>query len=179
MKTRRKIILGLALPALLFTGGYFIPADMVMPVQGASTHDWHPDTFWYTPWGKSGVHKGIDIFAAGGTPVLAAADGLVVYAGTLGMGGKVVAILGGRWRLHYYAHLQSMKVTPGQWLTAAEIIGRVGDTGNARGKAPHLHYSLLSLVPQTGRLDSAVAQGWKKMFFLDPGIELRYWQRSP
>ena len=43
----------------------------------------------------------------------------------------------------------------------------MGDSGNAAGKPPHLHYSLVSLLPMFWRADEA-PQGWKKMFFLDP-----------
>jgi peptidoglycan LD-endopeptidase LytH len=38
-----------------------------IPVQGASSKDWHRQTFWFEPWGRSGVHKGIDIFGRRGT----------------------------------------------------------------------------------------------------------------
>ncbi len=174
----RKTIFVLLLLSMLVALVYLIPANMVIPVQNASVHDWNRDTFWYQPWGKSGVHKGIDIFATMNTPVLSASEGLVVYTGRLGIGGNVVAILGGRWRLHYYAHLQSVDVRAGQWLRAAEIIGRVGNSGNAKGKPPHLHYSLLSLLPRPWRFDGSVSQGWKKMFFLDPGHELTIQQGS-
>jgi len=47
------------------------------------------------------------------------------------------------------------------------VIGQVGDTGNARGKPPHLHYTVLSAVPYVWRADGS-SQGWRKMFYLDP-----------
>ncbi len=43
--------------------GYLLPGEIVMPVKGATSHDWYKASFWYEPWGSSGVHKGIDIFA--------------------------------------------------------------------------------------------------------------------
>lgn len=146
--------------------GLLLPEGRHIPVQGAGRHDWHPQTFWYHPWGKSGVHKGVDIFAPAGTPVVASSGGLVLYRGDVSRGGKVVLILGPKWRLHYYAHLQSI-ADSGVWLAAGEPVGSVGDSGNAAGKPPHLHYSLLSLLPMPWRRDAA-PQGWKKMFFLDP-----------
>jgi hypothetical protein len=43
----------------------------------------------------------------------------------------------------------------------------VGDSGNAKGKPTHLHYSIVTLVPHPWRIDGS-PQGWKKMFYLDP-----------
>ena len=123
-------------------------------------------TFWYHPWGQSGVHKGVDIFAASGTPVLASSGGLVLFRGELARGGKVALVLGPRWRLHYYAHLAGIADT-GTWLWAGEPVGTVGNSGNAVGKPPHLHYSLVSLLPLVWQADGA-PQGWKKMFYLNP-----------
>jgi len=48
-----------------------------------------------------------------------------------------------------------------------EHIGTVGATGNAKGKSPHLHYSMTTIVPYPWRIDFA-KQGWKKMFYLNP-----------
>lgn len=81
--------------------GWLIPEPRMIPVQGAGEHSWNPDTFWYEPWGTSVTHKGIDIFAPKGTPVVAATHGLVLFVGALGKGGKVVVTLGPKWRLHY------------------------------------------------------------------------------
>ncbi len=61
--------------------GYLVPERLVIPVAGATTSDWNDATFWYEPWGASGVHKGIDIFAPKGKDVLAATGGLVVFSG--------------------------------------------------------------------------------------------------
>ncbi|MGZ4954639.1 MAG: hypothetical protein ACXV8Q_05960 [Methylobacter sp.] len=58
---------------LLFIGlavGFLIPVSHQIPVAGATATDWNPASFWYYPWGRSGTHKGIDIFAkAGGSRV--------------------------------------------------------------------------------------------------------------
>ena len=122
-------------------------------------------------WGSSGVHKGIDIFAPFGTPALAPTDGLVIFAGEIRVGGNVVLLLGPRWRLHYLAHLSRIDHGVGTILRAGETAGAVGDSGNAKGRPPHLHYSVLTLVPYPWRWSSAT-QGWKKIFFLDPGAWL-------
>ena len=138
-----------------------------MPVSGAGTSDYHPESFWYSPWGKSGTHKGVDIFAEKGTAIHSAGRGLVLYTGNLKMGGKVVLVLGPKWRLHYYAHLDEIRTAPFFYVNKKAIIGTVGASGNAAGKPPHLHYSILTMVPYPWRMDSD-RQGWKKMFYLDP-----------
>ncbi|MCB1214561.1 MAG: M23 family metallopeptidase [Deltaproteobacteria bacterium] len=151
----------------IFLLGFLLPNPCQMPVQGAGPQDWNPKSFWYEPWGVSGVHKGIDVFAKKGSPVLSASHGLVLYTGYLALGGKVVLVLGPKWRLYYYAHLESINTSPGSFLSVGEPLGQVGDSGNAQGKPPHLHYSLVTLVPYPWRWDDH-SQGWKKMFYLDP-----------
>lgn len=147
--------------------GYLIPQDCLMPVKGATAKDYHPESFWYYPWGKSGTHKGVDIFAKKGTPVLSATGGMVVYTGEIGMGGKVVLVLGPKWRFHYYAHLDSIETSSGSFLSREEQLGMVGATGNAAGKPPHLHYTIATLIPYPWRADGG-PQGWRKMFYLNP-----------
>jgi peptidoglycan LD-endopeptidase LytH len=159
----RKAWLGVA-AALLWAG---LPEWPQIPVEGAGPRDWNAQTFWYEPWGRSGVHKGIDIFAKPGTAVRSASYGVVLYRGELERGGKVILALGPKWRIHYYAHLQAHDVYPGQPLLGGTYLGRVGDSGNARGKPAHLHYSVVSLLPLPWRMDDTT-QGWKKMFYLDP-----------
>ena len=118
------------------------------------------------------MHKGIDIFKAHGTAVVAASSGIVVYRGYLKLGGNVVIILGPKWRLHYYAHMDSILVRTGNAVRAGDKIGAVGTSGNAAGKEPHLHYVIQSLVPYPRRYRSG-PQGWKLMFYLNPDEELR------
>ncbi len=157
------------LAALLFLliVGFLWPGDIVIPVEGASSADWNHGTFWHHPWGKSGVHKGIDIFSPESTPVVSATSGLVLYAGYLSRGGNVALVLGPKWRIHYYAHLKKSDAGFGDLLSRGERIGTVGITGNAVGTPPHLHYSIVTLIPYPWRWDGE-AQGWKKMFYLNP-----------
>jgi murein DD-endopeptidase MepM/ murein hydrolase activator NlpD len=151
--------------------GLLLPAPMQIPVESATTSAWNPRSFWFEPWGLSGVHKGIDIFAPKGRDVTAACAGVVVYTGELAQGGRVVLVLGARWRVHYYAHLDTIDATIGQPVRGGTRLGSVGDSGNARGKPPHLHYSVLTLLPYPWRWDRST-QGWRKMFYLDPGALL-------
>jgi murein DD-endopeptidase MepM/ murein hydrolase activator NlpD len=164
MKKRSKTLLFLALILLI---GLAIPQNLHMPVEGAHPADYNPQSFWYYPWGKSGTHKGVDIFAKTGTPIHASTKGIVLYAGTLSLGGKVVVVLGPKWRLHYYAHLQEITTGTLSAVSQNTQIGTVGSSGNAAGKAPHLHYSIATIIPYPWRIDTD-PQGWKKMFFLNP-----------
>jgi murein DD-endopeptidase MepM/ murein hydrolase activator NlpD len=111
MKRRRTV---LVIAAIVWLVVFFVvPESPLVPVAGASTADWNRKSFWYEPWGKSGVHKGIDIFASKGTNVLAPTYGLIVFRGTIALGGNVVVLLGPKLRLHYFAHLESADVGPG------------------------------------------------------------------
>ncbi|WP_333969840.1 M23 family metallopeptidase [Alteromonas mediterranea] len=168
----KKTIISILLIFLVFIcAGLVIPEKLVIPVEGASSNDWNHNTFWYEPWGSSGVHKGVDIFGAKGAPVQSATSGYVIYTGELGKGGNVVAVLGPKWRVHYYAHMQEVTVEKGTWLSQKDKVGTLGDTGNAKGKQPHLHYSIVSLIPLPWKATSET-QGWKKMFFLNPHEKL-------
>lgn len=155
------------LPVVLLIAGLFVPERLVIPVDGADENDWNHQTFWYAPWGASGVHHGIDIFAEEGSPVIAATAGIVVYRGELGRGGNVVIVLGPKSRFHYYAHLSGFDVEPGQWVGRSELLGQVGRTGNAAGRPPHLHYSVATPIPKFWRYRSG-PYGWRLMFVLDP-----------
>jgi peptidoglycan LD-endopeptidase LytH len=147
--------------------GIVLPQPFVNPVTGATTTSFHPKSFWYYPWGKSGTHKGVDIFAKEGTRVVASTTGIVLFTGDVQRGGNVVVVLGSKWRIHYYAHLQKINASWFSFLSTGETLGNVGTTGNAKGKPAHLHYSIATLIPYPWRIDSSV-QGWKKMFYLNP-----------
>lgn len=158
--------IGIAFLTVLIIG-MTLPQRFSMPVEGATPSSYHPQSFWYYPWGKSVTHKGVDIFAKEGTNVRSSTRGWVVYCKNIKMGGNVILILGPKWRLHYYAHLQTNKTSTFSLVNRGEIIGTVGSTGNAAGKPPHLHYSIVTLVPYFFRMDQD-RQGWKKMFYLNP-----------
>lgn len=148
--------------------GFFLPETPRIPVSGASRADWNLQSFWYYPWGRSGTHKGIDIFAKEGTPVFAATSGLIISTGEDSMGGNYVFMLGAKWRFHYYAHLQSIGIAPWRWVDAGESIGAVGTTGNAKGKPPHLHYDIRTPYPQPWLYEPGLPQAWNRLFFVDP-----------
>ncbi len=164
MKKRYKVLL---VVGVILGVGFLIPEPRIIPVLGATDADWNKDTFWYEPWGSSGVHKGVDIFAQKGTPVISSSNLLVLYRGTLSNGGKVVVGLGPKWRIHYFAHLNDIDHNAGVVLRAGDTLGSVGDSGNAKGKSPHLHFSILSLLPRPWAIDRST-QGYKKAFFINP-----------
>jgi len=164
LKTRYKILISFSGFILL---GFIIPERRVIPVAGATKLDWNADTFWYEPWGSSGVHKGIDIFASSGTPAIASTDMLVLYRGSIKKGGKVVLGLGSKWRLHYFAHLEHIREDIGLFAAKGSKIGTVGASGNAKGKPPHLHFSIVSIFPMPWLADKST-QGYKKAFYLNP-----------
>ncbi len=147
--------------------GFLIPETTIIPVEGASFSDWNENSFWHESWGASGVHKGIDIFARHETSVLASSNQIVLYRGEFEKGGKVLVTLGAKWRLHYYAHLKSFENDGVIIAKKGHKLGEVGDTGNAKGKQPHLHYSILSLFPLLWKIDDST-QGYKKAFYVNP-----------
>ena len=88
-------------------------------------------------------HEGIDIFAARGTPIQSTTQGIVRKVGENNLGGRVVVVVGPGGAGHYYAHLEGYAdITPDDWVNVGDIIGYVGDSGNAKGTPPHVHYGI-------------------------------------
>ncbi len=114
------------------------PNSLPSPIEGANLTD---------TWGaaRSGgrSHEGIDIFAARNTPIHSTTPGIVRKVGTNELGGNVVMILGPGAVSHYYAHLQDFAdIKEGDWVEAGDVIGYVGDSGNAKGTPTHVHYGV-------------------------------------
>jgi murein DD-endopeptidase MepM/ murein hydrolase activator NlpD len=88
-------------------------------------------------------HKGIDIFAKKGTPVVAISDGVIISKGTTPRGGKILWFkpFNYPWTV-YYAHLDQHKVKKGQIVKKGQVLGTVGKTGNARYTPAHLHFGI-------------------------------------
>lgn len=116
--------------------------SILMPVKGI------PRTRVADTWGapRSGgrKHEGQDIFARRGTPVLAAADGVVTRVGGGELGGNAVFVTGRGARTYYYAHLDEYApgIDTGVLIGRGDLLGYVGTTGNARGTPPHLHFGI-------------------------------------
>jgi murein DD-endopeptidase MepM/ murein hydrolase activator NlpD len=89
-------------------------------------------------------HKGVDIFAKRGTPVIAAAEGVIVKRDSNAVGGISVYQRGSDTRtIYYYAHLHGYRpgLKEGDFVRRGDVIGYVGSTGNVTG-SPHLHFSV-------------------------------------
>ncbi len=112
------------------------------PVQGISIQQ-TTDT-WGAARSNNRQHQGIDIFAKRGTPVESATHGLVRKIGINNLGGRVVWVTGPNLSQHYYAHLDEYAddIQVGDWVEAGQVIGFVGNSGNAKTTPPHLHYGI-------------------------------------
>lgn len=116
-----------------------------VPVEGVRTRQLTDQ--WGAPRSGGRKHQGIDIFARCGTPIVSATRGLVTRVGTNMLGGRIVRVLGPGGYWHYYAHLSEFgDIREGQLITAGTVLGKVGDTGNAKGTPCHLHYGIYSRV---------------------------------
>lgn len=96
-------------------------------------------------------HEAIDIMAARGTPVRAVEGGTVARLFTSKAGGLTVYQFDPTSTFsYYYAHLDRYAdgLSEGQALTAGQVIGYVGSTGNAAANAPHLHFAIFRLGPE-------------------------------
>ena len=90
--------------------------------------------------GGTEFHQGIDIAAEMGTPIVAAADGVVTAAGWNGGYGNMVDIDHGSGVVTRYGHASAVAVTVGQRVRRGQVIAYVGSTGRSTG--PHLHYEV-------------------------------------
>jgi murein DD-endopeptidase MepM/ murein hydrolase activator NlpD len=108
----------------------------LFPVAGANEYI----DSWGFPRSGGRRHKGTDIMAAAGTPVVAVRDG-VVTSGSSGLGGITLWLESADGTRYYYAHLQSIEIGSGH-VTTGQVIGYVGSTGNASASAPHLHFEI-------------------------------------
>lgn len=85
-------------------------------------------------------HAGIDFGAPWGSPIVAAADGIVVGAGWSGGYGRQVQVAHGTGIVTSYSHMSGIAASPGQPVRQGQVIGYIGSTGLSTG--PHLHFEV-------------------------------------
>jgi murein DD-endopeptidase MepM/ murein hydrolase activator NlpD len=126
-------VVGLLLIGLLI-GACAIPrwpveGPVISPF-GLRFRGWDPD-----------YHEGVDVYAPEGTPVRAMKPGVVTRAGRFRGLGLAVYLDHGRGLTTIYGHLSSLSVSQGEAVEHRQVIGAVGQTGNAT--SPHLHFEVL------------------------------------
>lgn len=110
---------------------YGIPLDAVGNTWGAARKE-----------GRT--HEGTDIFAGRGTPVFSATKGIVIRLNIGTRGGRNVMVVGPAGLYYYYAHLERIAggINRGVRVTEDTVLGFVGNSGNATGTPPHLHFGI-------------------------------------
>jgi hypothetical protein len=147
--------------ATLSTKGY------VFPVYGPASFG---DTFGAPrPDLVSGWHHGEDIFAPMGTPLLAVADGTVHTVGWNEIGGWRLWLRDGQGNEFYYAHLSAYSplAVEGKQVRAGDVVGFLGESGDADGGLPHLHFEIHPVALLALGYDGVVAPypylvAWKR-----------------
>lgn len=121
-----------------YSSSRFHTSGFVFPVAGPHTYS---DT-WHAP-RRGHLHQGCDIFALSGTPCVACVSGRVSLSSG-GAGGIMLYIHGDDGHTYFYAHLRGYSggIGSGTHVNAGNVVGYVGNTGNARGGAPHLHFEI-------------------------------------
>ena len=118
-----------------YSGGAFVwPAPSYSYISSEFGYRVHPI------YGRTIFHSGLDMAAPSGSPILAAADGVVVAATYESSMGNYVMINHGDGLYTIYMHASALYVSAGQEVSAGEQIAAVGSTGNSTG--PHLHFSV-------------------------------------
>lgn len=118
-------------------------ATLAMPVVGVQPFNL------YDSWGASRdggrrKHRGIDIFAPKGTAVVAVADGIISFIGDQPKGGQCIWLTTEAGASFYYAHLDRWApgLYEGMEVRTGDLLGYVGNTGNAKTTPPHLHFGI-------------------------------------
>ncbi len=95
---------------------------------------------WGAPRSGGRTHEGTDIFGARGGNVYAIVSGTVEWTSTGATSGLFLSLRGNDGHTYWYMHLQDFVARAGQRVSAGDLIAHNGDTGNARGTTPHIHF---------------------------------------
>lgn len=132
---------------------------MGMPVAGRVSSGFGPR--FHPVLGHRRMHKGVDLAAPSGAPIVAAASGRVVAAGWHGGYGRQVAIAHADGIKTTYSHMSAIAAVPGTSVSQGQVIGYVGSSGLSTG--PHLHYEVYRngrlVNPLTVKLTQSPLQG--------------------
>jgi murein DD-endopeptidase MepM/ murein hydrolase activator NlpD len=127
------------------------------------------------------VHEGNDIFASFGTPIVAVADGRIYRVGTLHISGNRLWLRDRKGYRYFYAHLSDFAAAAynGADVHAGEVIGFVGNTGDAEPTPPHLHFevhmpdgAVVDPNPFLQKWDAGgvTSASWLRRYGKDPGV---------
>jgi murein DD-endopeptidase MepM/ murein hydrolase activator NlpD len=115
------------------------------------------------PFGRGrAMHEGLDFVAPFGTPILAAADGVVVFAAPHPEFGNLVEVNHGGELITRYAHMSALAVSAGTSVRRGQEVGKLGSTGRSTG--PHLHFEVRQngmAIDPAGFLSNPVARNGK------------------
>lgn len=139
-KARRAALTSIPIAGQTAIAGALPAGDYVFPVVGGATFS----NDWMYPRAGGRSHQGIDLFATRGTPVVAVADGSLFNVGYNGLGGWRLWVRDRSGNAFYYAHLSAYSPAAAEGASVARgtVLGYVGDTGDARGTSPHLHFEI-------------------------------------
>ena len=140
----RRLVIAFATPEVVEPGA---TAEMIVPVAGVRRAELRDSYAAARSGGRE--HRAIDIPAAEGTPVLAAADGVIVKRDSSALGGiSLYQRSPDGTTIYFYAHLQRYQpgVVEGNLVRRGEVIGYVGHTGNAQPTNPHLHFGVWTVT---------------------------------
>ncbi len=137
-----------------WNSGTLMPITVIYPDEGMSFTDdghcfpirqkvFHYSNDWGDPRSGGRTHQGCDIFAPMGTPAIACYSGFLTTSEDR-LGGHIINIRTNDQNkaTYKYMHMSGYAVASGAWVNAGQVIGYVGDTGNARGGAPHTHFQV-------------------------------------
>ena len=117
------------------------PSFLPIPVDGVGLSD--IENSFNAPRSGGRRHNAIDIVAPRHAPVRATTAGYVSERDVKSLGGRTISVVGPAGYRHYYAHMEAWAgFDEGDFVRAGDIIGYVGNSGNARGGPTHLHYAI-------------------------------------